>query len=122
LAAAAAAAAATAAAAAAAAAAASAAADGAVCAGLLPVNHPNLTVLIANPAAHPLPSGHPEIDPWIGVSARPAYSPYRVSIPFWHPTVEAAYRGGRAAPAYHPDVHRNLTGAHARARALHGGG
>jgi hypothetical protein len=84
-------------------------------AALLPVNHPNVTLMILNPAAHPLPAGHPEIDPWIGTSARPSYTPYRVSIPFWHPAVEAAYRGGRVAPAYHADVHRNLSGERALA-------
>ena len=77
------------------------------------MNHPNVTTLILSPAAHPLPAGHPEIDAWIGSGPRPAYAPYRVSIPFWHPSVEAAYRGGRVAPAYHPDVHRNLSGAFA---------
>jgi hypothetical protein len=33
---------------------------------ILPVNHPNITQLILNPAAKPLPFDHPPIEPWIG--------------------------------------------------------
>ncbi len=37
-------------------------------AGLLPAHHNNVTEIISNPAAHPLPWWHPAIDPWIGVN------------------------------------------------------
>ncbi len=46
-------------------------------AGLLPVNHPNITALILNPGAKPLPFDHVPIEPWIGNITRPSYTPYR---------------------------------------------
>jgi hypothetical protein len=75
---------------------------------VLPVNHVNVTEVLWSPSAHPLPAGHPAIDPWIGNLSRPSYTPYRASLRFWHPQVEAAYRGGQAAPAAHPAVHALL--------------
>ena len=82
---------------------------------LMPARHPNITALILNPGAKPLPADHPAIEPWIGNLSRPAYTPYRVSLPFWHVSVESSYRAGVAAPAVHPDVHANLSGACVRA-------
>ena len=34
----------------------------------MPASHTNIDVLIANPAAHPLPAGHPAIEPWLGTT------------------------------------------------------
>jgi hypothetical protein len=44
---------------------------------IVPDDHPNFTQLIANPAAHPFPAGHPPIEPWIANLSMPSYTPYR---------------------------------------------
>jgi hypothetical protein len=50
---------------------------------IMPDHHTNLSTLIRNPSAHPLPSGHPAIDPWIGYNTTmPPYTPYRFAHVF----------------------------------------
>jgi hypothetical protein len=46
-------------------------------AGIMPARHPNVTNLIFNVTRTPLPGDHPPIDPWLGMTAKPSYTPYR---------------------------------------------
>jgi hypothetical protein len=48
-----------------------------LCSDILPVNHLNISVIVQNPSVYPMRSSHPAIDPWIGLIAKPAYTPYR---------------------------------------------
>jgi hypothetical protein len=101
---------------------------------ILPDHHPNITKLILNVKANPMPLDHPPVNPWIGNLTRPSYTPYRcvsslrarvvfralsvrcggggrATIPFWHPLITTAYKTNNAAPSYHPDVQRNFSSA-----------
>ncbi len=86
-------------------------------ASVLPAGHPNVTAMILNPSAHPLPSWHPVIDRWVGNKSLTT-TPYRVTVPYWHPSVDLMYRNGTAAPAFHPLVHSYLAGGCWRGRLL----
>ncbi len=44
---------------------------------VMPTNHPNLTTLLANPAANPIPAWHPPIEPWVRYLPQPSYTPFR---------------------------------------------
>ncbi len=100
---------------------------------ILPDHHPNITKLILNVKANPMPLDHPPVNPWIGNLTKPSYTPYRcvsshapspsepylvrrggggrATIPFWHPLITTAYKTNNAAPSYHPDVQRNFSSA-----------
>ena len=68
--------------------------------------------LIADPKhSPPMPAGHPAIDAWMTFTAKPSYTPYRATVPYWHPAIEASYRNGTAAPAArHPSVNALFAG------------
>jgi hypothetical protein len=102
----------------------------------MPSTHPNITKLILNPAAKPLPFDHPPIEPWIGNLTRPSYTPYRYALralrwptdmprrsiaPWWHPDIEVHYDRRTVVPVTHDLVHSVFAGAEAAAAACERG-
>ena len=68
---------------------------------VLPPSHPDVDGLLANPAAHPLPSWHPRIEDYIQRGGEGALPAEHASLAWDHPKLDAAYRQGIAVPSDH---------------------
>ena len=65
---------------------------------LLPLNHPNITQLLTDPAhARAMPADHPAVDVWIAQNATPLVTPYRCVRACQRACVRACVRGVRGA-------------------------
>ena len=67
----------------------------------LPVGHPNVDTLLANPAAHPLPELHPALADMILSRAPVTFS---VPVLSFHINVTDAMLNGSVMPSWHPSV------------------
>ena len=74
----------------------------AVFAGLVPQNHPDINMLLADPNTVPLPGWHPSLE---SIVTRINWGTnVTVSVPVGHANIDAAYVAAKLLPASHPDV------------------
>eukprot|EP00037_Helgoeca_nana_P028113 m.327828 g.327828 ORF g.327828 m.327828 type:complete len:890 (+) comp27684_c0_seq1:429-3098(+) len=69
----------------------------------IPSTHPNIDVMLQDPASHPLPDWHLTLESLLARSTDGSTLP-SVSIAYDHPDIDASYRTGKTLPSSHPSI------------------